>query len=493
MLRLRYPLRIVLATKQHIPLNSLSKQNSSRCYVNYFSSYSSSSPFKLNVPGYGKRNNPSIKKNNETQNDRQSFEEKLNFSPQEFDVANNQAKVIDNFLESGDGKSARLALQRWMHGLYRDLEKACKSSDDKNSTRSINEATERCLAGLKYMIGLLEREGSVERYDRHLSCIINRDDALMKLSEIPLTTIVNGLLATNHNVVTLEIVETCHKLTSFFMNSLPNHQTQSKNDPSVKAMYDRGISVVPSYWVVLHTTESYVHILDDISMREERLERVSTLKEIASCWNGIDRALTDFLDAHYYYSEVLRDVGKAYEYRGRRAHVRNQFRVITNNGLKAMYRTMVDANRSLAFELAHKWMKNFQELTRSYSIEGPDINTFTPLISICGRAFELEKAQEWFEFMVAQDIIPDTFIYNVLMDAYANSLHNHANNIQGGIPRPDVNAQDAIAKVEKLFDELQNSKFCQPDADSYKIYIKALSRIENDAYAYRAELLAKGK
>ena len=417
------------------------------------------------------------------------------------------ATVIDQHIQAGDRISARKAMQRWMHTLIQDLVQVSKTNTNNSSRTNDNSPAvsndaiqlqiQQCLDGLRYMILLMERPGVVRRYDQEKGCIMNNDDAVLTLSDIPMSTMLHGLLATNRNSITLEVVETSHKLMSFLLNSLPVQSTTIDATTgeliTAKKMYDTGLSMVPSYWSILHTTDAYVHILEEISSREERLERVSTLNEISRCWNGLDIALNNFLQSHHYYSEILHDIGKAYEFRGRRSHIRNQFQIITNNILKAMYRTMIDANRLLAFDLAHKWMDNFQTFAKLYDVEGPNIVTFTPIVCICGRAYELDKAQAWFEEMISQNIVPDTSIYNVLMDAYANCLHNQYNHVQGANPRPNIDIEDAISKIEILFDSLQNSECCQPDADSYKIYIKALSRVNDSSYAHRAENLAHGQ
>ena len=203
-------------------------------------------------------------------------------------------------------------------------------------------------------------------------------------------------------------------------------------------------------------------------MREERLERVSTLKVIKYCWKGIDDVLSYFLQAHHFYAEVINDIGKSYEFRGR--YAQNQLQVITNNALKVIYRTSVDANSDPAFQYAHKWMKDFEAFAIKYNVDGPDINTYTPMICICGRAYEISKAHEWFDVMVSKGIVPDTFIYNVLMDALANSLNNAQNPVQGALQKPHVDEEEVISKVGNLFHSLQNSDAYQPDSDTVSYF-----------------------
>ena len=257
-------------------------------------------------------------------------------------------------------------------------------------------------------------------------------------------------------------------------------------------LVNAGQTVIPTYWTFLSIIEGYIKLLDDVARQEERKERASSVRYVQSIWRCVDEVLDQFIEAHYFLTHILQNYGKAFEYRGRR--VRNQFQILSNNALKTLYRTACETNRKEALAYANKWMTNLSNFSKQYKVDGPDVNSFTSLIGISGKAYEIEEAEEWFHKMTDDTvgIEPDTLVYNVLMDVYANNLQT-TSKYRGNGTRVEgvLDGEAAKAKIEKLFKELQRSDKCKPDSDSYKILIKLLSRVNSTSAASSAEYFAQ--
>lgn len=407
------------------------------------------------------------------------------------DSRNNESDFgtrLAGHLRSKNYELFRQEIKQWMHILRGNLyssRRNCRSGDEV-SINQYKESFSEGVRGMSSLLNLLQNRGgsTVERYPVS-KCPHDVDDRAVVLRDIPIDTIIIGLLSERNNEeLTPEIVGIAHELLGYTIESLPE---SSIGVDVAKEMYSKGLSVVPSYWTVLQVLEGHVSILE--SLEKRNLERdLSALDTIALCWKNLDECLDFFVQAHHFYDKVLESPEQSCEYRGRR--VQNQFQVITNNALKALHRTMIQSNSTSAVNFANKWMNALKSFSDTFEVFGPDLNTYTSMILINGKNFDTEKAHAFFEEMKNNGIEPDVIVYNVLMDGYANLLNAKGTAEGSSFQRAIVDDDKALERIHSLFENLQRSSGPQLNDDSYKIYIKALSRTNQQTSAPRAEMVA---
>ena len=202
----------------------------------------------ITVPGYGPSSRKKEKKVENLVKPDLTLQTRKRVRKLVEESRNNESDFVTRLaghLRSKNYELFRQEIKQWMHILRGNLSSSRRNrSDDEVSINQYKNSFSEGVRGMSSLRNLLQNRGgsTVARYPVS-KCPHDVDDGAVVLRDIPIDTIIIGLLSeANNEELTPEIVGIAHELLGYTIESLPE---SSIGVGVAKEMYSKGLSVVP--------------------------------------------------------------------------------------------------------------------------------------------------------------------------------------------------------------------------------------------------------